>query len=226
MLFLQKCLFYIRWVHRFFLDIIAPPFCVGCKTFLEERDILCCSCYADIKPIVSGRLVVTDRCTVPVLCAGAYEGVLMALVRAKNYGSPTASRQVGQLIVKLSAVASIPCDVVVPIPLHWTRRLWRGFNQSEVIAHEIAAQKGVAVVPLLVRTRRTPFQASLSAEARQKNVRDAFEVSGDGQKYRGKHVVVVDDVMTTGGTMKEAVRALRKMRPASITVVVGARVIE
>src|SRR5262249_59116471 len=99
---------------------------------------------------------------------------------------------------------------VVPVPLHWLRRWQRGYNQSEAIARTLARALGVPCQPHVVRrVRRTLTQANLSLTARRENMRGAFEPRR-GAALRGKTVLLVDDVMTTGSTVHEAAPALKK----------------
>ena len=96
-------------------------------------------------------------------------------------------------------------DVVVPVPLHWYRENWRGFNQAEEIAKEI---KGSKVRNILVRKRKTEQQARIkSKEIRVKNIAGAFEVA---EKVRGMKVLLVDDVFTSGASMRECAKVLKK----------------
>ena len=114
-------------------------------------------------------------------------------------------------------------EAVAPVPLHPSRRRERGFNQAALLAERLAADRGVAVRPRwLARLRDTQPQSDLGAAERQANVRGAFEARAD---VAGLHVVVVDDVLTTGATVAECARALRAAGAARIGVVAVARVL-
>ncbi len=102
----------------------------------------------------------------------------------------------------------------------------RGFNQAEVMAQPLAAQWGAQVSPVLLRTRNTAYQASCTAEERMPNVHNAFSWALDVPTIlEGKHLVLVDDLMTTGATLVSAARLLATMRPASLHAIVAARVV-
>jgi ComF family protein len=114
-------------------------------------------------------------------------------------------------------------DLLVPVPLHWTRLFTRRFNQAALLAQAIHAAGGPPVgADWLVRRRRTPSQGLMGRTARARNVRGAFAVRR-GRSVRDKRVVLIDDVMTTGATAEECARILRRAGAASVGVLVLAR---
>ena len=118
-------------------------------------------------------------------------------------------------------------DVIIPVPLHWSRRFARGYNQAEVIAAGIASSMGIPLrSDLLIRKRRTTTQTRLDVKTKQENVAGAFEVSEAGKAYfrenpEVRHVVLVDDVFTTGSTSEACLAALRKVFPPSVRISVA-----
>jgi ComF family protein len=113
--------------------------------------------------------------------------------------------------------------VLVPVPLHFRRHLSRGYNQADVIARRVCWRNGdVSVVNALRRVRDTETQTHLhSHEKRLANVRGAFALRRRfASKIRGKHVMLIDDVMTTGSTLRSAARILRRAKPASLCAMV------
>jgi ComF family protein len=116
-------------------------------------------------------------------------------------------------------------DYIVPIPLHWTRFIQRGYNQAEESAHTISSHARKPVVSLLKRVKWTRYQSSLTGAERKHNVADAFMLNvKQPEIYYNKHLLLVDDLMTTGVTLNQAARELVKLKPASITAIVAARV--
>lgn len=99
--------------------------------------------------------------------------------------------------------------VVVCVPLHTSRKKWRGFNQSELIARDLAKRFKVPFENLLIRSKKTQTQVGLTRYDRKINVRDAFDVSV-GKKVSGRNFLLVDDVYTSGATMGECCRVLKK----------------
>jgi ComF family protein len=116
-------------------------------------------------------------------------------------------------------------DLLLPVPLHWTRLFKRRFNQSALLAQAIRTAGGPPVAAdWLVRRRRTPSQGTLGPLGRARNVRGAFALKR-GRDVAGKHVVVIDDVLTTGATAEECARVLRRAGAASVGVLVLARAV-
>ncbi len=207
--------------------LLAPPYCMACKRFLSRRDVFCGTCIRLIKPIVSHDLKVSDALTVKVFAIGTYTEPLKSLILAKSWSNSVASRQLGQLMWEMTYIKNIPCDLIVPVPLHWMRYSWRGYNQSELMALELARKKGAPLRNLLSRVRHTPFQSVGGMEKRIENVKDVFVLQIPKEKraeYAGKHLLLVDDLLTTGATIRAAAKELNKLKPASISVIVAARV--
>jgi ComF family protein len=114
-------------------------------------------------------------------------------------------------------------DLLVPVPLHWTRLFQRRYNQAALLAQAIRSAGGPEVAAdWLVRRRRTPAQGHLGPAARERNVRGAFAVQA-GRSFAGKRVVVIDDVMTTGATVEECARVLKRAGAGSVGVLTLAR---
>ena len=109
-------------------------------------------------------------------------------------------------------------DIIIPIPLHPKRLRSRGYNQSEYIARGIGDVLGIPVdTTLVTRAKNTPQQALQSGEGRKSNVTGAFDVNHPEQLYR-KHILVVDDLITTGETMRSCLQAMKRFRGAQFTV--------
>lgn len=216
----------IRYIKTFLSDFLSPPACTYCNLFLSKRAVYCAPCHAQLQPVVSLLVSITTTKTVKVFAAGAYKDPIKRLVLAKMWRDVIATNHLADLIWDLTPLAHVPCDYLVPIPLHWTRQAKRGYNQAEEIARQLSALSGKPWVSLLKRARRTQFQSELHAEKRIENVADAFTlIAKDAQKYAGKHLIIVDDLYTTGATAKAAAKLLYQCKPASISVVVACRVV-
>ena len=114
-------------------------------------------------------------------------------------------------------------DLLVPVPLHWTRLFQRRYNQAALLAQAVHAAGGPEMAAdWLIRRRKTPSQGHLGPAARERNVRGAFAVRA-GRSFAGKRVVIVDDVMTTGATVEECARVLKRAGASFVGVLTLAR---
>jgi ComF family protein len=153
-------------------------------------------------------------------------------VHAVKYGGrPLVASPLGRLVADLAArVLPTPpgewADGLVPVPLHAARLAERGFNQAELLAAPCAARWRLPMLGrVLVRTRPTRPQTDLDADARRANVRNAFRVPR-AAAVRGRRLLLVDDVFTTGTTVGSAARALRAAGAAAVGVLALARVVQ
>jgi ComF family protein len=159
---------------------------------------------------------------------GPYDGLLREVIlRLKHAPGEGLAEVLGELWAEHSEprLRSLGAAVVVPVPLHWWRRLSRGYNQSEVLARAVAARLGLPCRPGFLRqVRATSHQKGQSTANRRSNVQGAFR----GQPHpemRGQTVLLVDDVLTTGSTAGEAARALLRAGAARVVVAVLARTV-
>lgn len=119
-------------------------------------------------------------------------------------------------------------DALVPVPLHWTRLFQRRFNQSAELARAISRQKELPVIDdVLLRVRATPPQVGLARDERAKNVHRAFAIEKSARpKVKGKRIVLIDDVLTTGATANACARILRRAGASRVDVLTLARVVD
>jgi ComF family protein len=160
------------------------------------------------------------------IALGHYGGRLREmLLRMKQARGDAISLAMGRLIWERNRerLAALDADVVAPIPLHWRRRIAHRTNSSAVMAEVLSSKLGVPRADgLLRRTRSTLRQFDLKPTKRWENVRRAFAVRA-AYHLEAAHVLLVDDILTTGATCSEAARALRAGGAARVTVVVAAR---
>ena len=221
----------LKFALNTFSNFLSPPFCASCRLFLQERRVLCSCCDQLLKPLVSQALEITSTKKMKILAASDYHGPLRQLILAKRFRSYISSRHLAQLIWEKTFLSQLEYDYLVPVPLHWSRYVWRGFNQSEIMADFLSKKTGKPVLNLLQRCRRTKYQSELKFKDRYYNVKDAFDLKNKfvleekGAIYREKRFVIVDDLMTTGATLKSMAKALLPLKPSSLVAVVAARVV-
>ena len=234
----------LRRIGRAVVDGILPPRCLACGTIVDEPDALCGPCWAAMTFFAPPWCAV---CGLPfphpmgddAICADCardrsswdraravlrYDKHSRRLVLALKHADRThLARALGGWMRRAGAEVLDGADLVVPVPLHWTRLFARRYNQAGLLAHAIRAAGGPPVAPdWLVRRRRTPSQGRLGATARARNVRGAFALR-PGRSIRGKRIVLIDDVLTTGATVEECARVLRRAGAEFVGVLTLAR---
>lgn len=205
--------------------LVSPPHCAGCSIVLTDITVpLCAPCIATINPIASTILQITPSFHTTVHALGAYEGVLATLIRAKQARMISAARQLGDLMAQAPDIDMISPTFITAVPLHWQRYASRGYNQATEIGHQLSKHWNIPFFDVLEKNRATPSQTTCSKEERLENVRGSMIVRTSMQHHiKNAHVLLIDDVMTTGATLHNAARALLDARPASITCFVAAR---
>lgn len=199
------------------LRFLGPPWCAGCAApfeFDRGEGALCGPCLA-APPVHSGARA-----------AVAYGDIARSVALRLKYGGRAAFAVTVARLMHRHLPAD--ADLLVPVPLHrW--RLWsRGYNQAALIADGLSEVSGVpAARALLHRQRATPALRGRDAAARVRAVAGAFSLAGNaGAVLRGRHVVLVDDVYTTGATAGACTRVLLKGGAAKVTILCWTRVIE
>ncbi len=190
---------------------LAPPRCAACDEPVGLLMAFCSACASTVVPApghaADGR------------AAFSYDGaVTRAIVRLKYERRPDLARPLGDLLWRSLEPRreTLLGSVVVPVPLHASRLAARGFNQSVLLAQRVARGLRAPLWPLaLRRLRDTPRQAALDRQARVANVASAF-ATRRGERIRGRHVLLVDDVRTTGATLAACELALREAGAAEV----------
>ena len=154
---------------------------------------------------------------------GSYEGPLRNLIHLFKYG------KIESLALPLSRflIQAIPLDqsfdMVIGMPMHWRKQWDRGFNQAQLLARPVAKRYGLKLARNLARRRYTKSQAGLTETQRRENLKDSFCVR-KAEQVRGKRVLLVDDVFTTGATLRAAAETLKTAGAAHVSALTLARV--
>ena len=210
------------------IDYALPPRCPGCGRIVPGATAFCLPCWSALGPTVQPEGAVPPGLDA-VAAACGYGEVARAVVLAFKHGNrPRLARVMGGLMARALDgldVDAAPDALLVPVPLHRTRLWRRGYNQAALLAREVGGRTGLAHSPdALVRTRATAPQHHGRA-ARAAAVADAFAVPTTRlEVVRGRDLVLVDDVLTTGATAGGCARALRKAGARSVRLLCWARV--
>ena len=227
----------VELIKEFFknlLQIIYPSFCLFCSDSISTDDVSCDSCLKNIRVPATVEFKVTESKLIKVYSLSEYEGQIRSLLMGKLNGNISSSKRAAKLVMRVTNFnlfdkQNVDDSVLVPIPLHWTRKLWRGFNQSSVMAEVYSVKTGIPVVNLLCKVKKTEYQSVLSKSLRAKNVKNAFKLSDNiceesRRKIEGKKIIIVDDLCTTGSTLVVAAKILFKLKPRSVVAAVICRV--
>jgi ComF family protein len=228
------------------LSLVYPPHCAGCNAPTEAGVCLCAKCEASAPRVATpfcrqcsqsfdGEITCEFVCS---SCRGrkfhfesavsAYraQGIVRDLIHRFKYQREYYLRH--QLVDWAAAaldddrIQSAPFDAFVPVPLHPTRKREREFNQAEVIAALLAKRTGKPVLHALKRIRYTDTQTRHDRAERMENLRGAFRMR-QADAVLNRHLLLVDDVFTTGSTVEECARVLSKAGAASVRALVVAR---
>ncbi|WP_323035130.1 ComF family protein [Pararhodobacter sp.] len=233
---------------RGLLDTLYPPHCLACDVAVQDPGTLCAACWSDT-PFVSG--LACDKCGIPLLgnadegealcddcltvarpwahgrAALVYGDVARRMVLALKYGDRhDIATPAGRWMARRLSPLIRPDTVVVPVPLHRWRLFKRRYNQSALLAAALARDINRPHCPdLLLRTRRTTTQDGRTRAGRFENLQGAIAAHPKrAHQIEGRHVVLVDDVMTSGATLAAATEACFGAGADTVDVVVMARV--
>jgi ComF family protein len=236
----------LRQAGEGFLSLLYPPHCAACEADTAPGVYLCAACAQGVKRI---EAPFCRKCSQPFdgaiegefICAQCHErgyhfecavtrlmsrGVVRDFVHRFKYNGHFYLRHpLAEWMAEAlddDRIRTQPFDAFVPVPLHPARYRERDFNQAEVLAKLVAKRAGKPVWNALKRTRYTSTQTKLDREERMENLRNAFKVR-HAFSVKSRHLILVDDVFTTGSTVEECARVLSQAGAASVRVVTVAR---
>lgn len=230
------------------VDFIIPPACPVCRELVSGHAGVCASCWRDLDFITPP---ICYRTGVPLAedpgpegaglaamirpppyhrarAALAYSGVGAQLIRRMKYSDQSElAAMLAPLVMRAATPLFAAADLIVPVPMHRWRLARRRFNQSAELARALSRLSGVPMqVHILERHRATAQQVGLTRAARRSNLRGAFRVRADAKtQIAGRHVLLVDDVLTTGATVEACTRTLLRAGAGEVDVVTLARVV-
>ena len=230
------------------VDLVLPPTCLSCRKPVGAAGGLCPACWTGMgfierpycerlgTPFVSddGDATVSPAAIADppaydrARAAARFGDIARDLVHFLKYGDRLdLAAPLGGWMARAGRELLSDADELVPVPLHWSRLWQRRFNQSAMLARAISVRANVPVADdILVRTRATRPQVGLARKERARNVQGAFSVEKSARvRVRGRKLIVIDDVLTSGATADACARVLRRAGAARVDVLVLARVV-
>lgn len=228
--------------------LLFPPVCAGCRRQVSQPGVLCGACWPKLRFLeapwcavmgtpfsqemgdgfLSAEAIANPPPFDRARAAVAYSGVARRMAQSLKYGDRTdLAPWMARWMMRAGAELVADADVVLPVPLHWGRFFLRRFNQSAELARAISVVSGKPFRPKAIRrVKMTRQQVGLGHNERQDNVRAAFRVPREHEiVIRGRRVLLVDDVYTTGATVFAVTKALKKSGAAAVDVLTFARVL-
>jgi ComF family protein len=211
------------------LDLLLPPSCPGCGI---EGTLLCRDCRKPLERRLDeppgaplGLVAPLPAGLVQLEWCAAFTGPARAALHALKYdGEQRLARPLGELLATRWRRAGAGGELLVPVPIHPERRRERGFNQAALLAQEAGRALRLTVVEALARGQATDAQYGLGRGARQRNVSRAFSLTpAAADRIRGRWVVLVDDVVTTGATLGASAAVLIEAGAAAVAGLTVAR---
>lgn len=214
---------------RIALDLLIPPTCPGCR---QEGQLICANCWHRLERrrsepagVPIGLLSPLPEGIAQLEWCASFTGVARAALHALKYdGERRLAAPLGRLLADRWRRVGLGGQLLVPVPVHPARRRERGFDQAELLATAAGRELSLPVVTALVRRERTEAQHSLGRDARARNVGHAFVAPrGMVAAVRGRWVVLIDDVMTTGATISGCAAALAEAGTMAVSALTVAR---
>ena len=203
-------------LFNFLLDLLYPPRCCFCHK-LTEKETLCSACASKL-PYTKENSKQTKFGYISAAVSPLYYKDLVreSLLRYKFHSATGYCEVYGKLIAKCIDENDINCDIITYVPLSKKRQKMRGYNQAELLANEISKLSGVPVLKLLEKTSHNPAQSGISSpEKRKLNVSGVYKVVNT-EAAKGKTILIVDDIITTGATISECAKMLKQQGSGEI----------
>ena len=202
-------------------DVLLPVRCAFCAVpCVPNEPYICEGCLGDLPwhdELIAGPIRPLTTVAAPLAYAFPIDAALKLLKFHRRLDYAPA---LGELLWRTLRELPADIDAVLPMPLHWRRQAMRGYNQADELARTLRRKALLPMLHNVKRSRSTPFQSGLDAAARKRNLRDAFSAS---TRVTARHVLIVDDVITTGESCRELAKVLLNAGAAKVSALAVAR---
>jgi ComF family protein len=221
------------------LNFLYPPACISCREIMLDDDLLCYACWKKYKFIsrpycaccgypfkfemenqaLCGKCINSSPYYDHIRFLFKYDQDSKKLIHALKYNDQTYLAKIfAKLLHNIYFEEIIEYDLIIPVPMHWLKRMLRMYNQASLLSIELSKIINIPVAHNnLIKARWTKAQSTLKKDARQKNLQGSIMVKNTKQ-LEGKKVILVDDVLTTGATIRECCKLLKKNGVGKILV--------
>ena len=239
----KKLILFFRTVSIFVIDFLYPHRCPSCKKIVELDSVFCLNCWKKLqfitKPICNvcgtplqfntflDENIMCTRCLLKkpyydkaVSCFVYNKTISRAIFEFKFYQKTFLSKLFAKFIYRSTEKYLKDIDYIIPVPMSLKRLRWRGFNQALLLARRLGELSKKEVIPnLIIKTKHTKAQVKLKNKDRVKNLKSVFVVNDDYlEKIKGKNIAIIDDVITTGTTVNECSKVLKKCNVGTIFI--------
>jgi len=207
------------------VDLVYPPRCPSCGAATATQGSLCVDCWGELE-FPTAQAKANDARHSGIVAATIYNDMSRELLlKFKHGGKIALAPLLGKMMASRIHLQDGEQALIIPVPLHRTRIWRRGFNQAAMLAREIAkAGKGTLIVDALIRRKRTPSLGNMNAEKRRQALAGAIAVrAGAKETIKGRSIILVDDVLTSGATSAACVEALLNCGATSVRIACFAR---
>lgn len=208
-----------------FLNLIFPNVCGFCNK--KDENSLCKSCELSLKKYEINCITkIKNKYFDYLYCALKYEDIVREkILQYKFFENSYLYKTFAKIIIKNKKIYGFLklYDIIISVPMYKNKKAVRGYNQSELIAKEIAKQMELTFEKdVLIKQKNTKVQSTLTGKQREENIKDAFTII-NSEKIRNKKIILVDDIYTTGSTVNECSKMLKQAGAGEICVVAIAK---
>jgi ComF family protein len=225
--------FLTNWIWHPILDVLFPKCCAACNSLLQSKEeILCISCryqlpFTEMEKIPENEAAIKFYTKLKLEHAASLlyfveEGMVRPMLHKLKYKNQS---EIGYFLGKLLAERFSPSgwlndiDVILPIPLHYKKQHLRGYNQATLIAEGIGDFiKKPVCDNAVIRVKNTASQTQMSRSRRLENVNNAFSLAKPGKDLEDRHILLIDDVLTTGATLASCGRLLLEKTRCKLSI--------